>query len=478
MVFYAPDASQVLGPALQELVAGVNHAINPNYAFQEGMKAHLAQNPELAQKLSDLEANAPGTLSKLGFGHLADAITSIPQSPASVVAQTNRGTIIDTGNKQVAGQNAEAGFDLDRLNDTINFLKDPANADIKSDVVLKKLTGQTAAGRSTSQSEATSAAAAASSAPAEARARTAKAGEEVDQADVQQRAFEDVQNQYPELKGLDPMRMVRDMLAGRDVPEFQTYMSLPGGSQAMGLAVSLVNAQENRDLQALLRAQTKDGEDKTNIQNAANFLRASRAGTLNAWRTVLEHPDQVAAIRAKKPVDMTQDDKDVIHAADAQQQMQDKLELNKVQETNASLRSASSQVATSIKAGASDADINIGIGSINNILAQKGQATGQIYRAVYGSPPAIGESQAPGHTFLHPFTGPPPQLFYVDGSGKRVEDNAPFAEPKTGTAKLSADALRAYSQIQGVDADKRQAAFEKLKKANPILAGQIAEFIK
>lgn len=116
-----PGFEEQLGPALQALMQGVNHAVNPDFDFQKAMKQHLATHPELIGQLAKSEAGAPGTLVKLGLGPLAQTVSNQPLSPqdqyemenrdkiaANLASATNASTATNTltGQKAVAGSKA------------------------------------------------------------------------------------------------------------------------------------------------------------------------------------------------------------------------------------------------------------------------------------------------------------------------------------------------------------------------------------
>lgn len=503
MVFVAPDPSQVLGPALQQLMEGINHVINPNFAFQQSMKHALGTNPELAQQLADLETNAPGSLQRLGFGdELTKTIGAIPQTINNQVTQGNRATLVDTKNKQIQTADTQAGFDLGRLNDTIKFLADPNNKDIKADEILKRLTGQTGSERATAGSEATikeaeagtapayyaartseagsqatSAAAAATAAPAKAAAEIAGAGAEVAKAGVAKQAYQQALENLPNLKNVDFMRMAREAASGQlNMSTAAATLATPGAGKAFQMAMRAVEEEKQRGLQMFLHAQQgKDHADNMLTTEAFQRYQATKgAGTLDAWKQVLSSPKMVNDIRAKNPATLTQDDKDILHAADANDMLQDREKLNSSRTLNASIAADMGRLETAASKGEGPEAINTYLSNLNTSLAQKASITGETYTARFGARPEVGDKTK---TMLGTW-GEGSGLYYVDKDGNRVDPAKVFADPMTGGAQLNALAMRTYATLQSLPAADRQKQLLRVQKEKPEVYNLIKGMIK
>lgn len=469
MVLVLPTIGEQLGPGIDKLIEGINHVINPDYGFQQAMKARLASDPDLVGKLSDLEANAPGTLKKLGFGPLAPAITGTPESAGSQIKRETRG-------QQVATGEAKANLDLSQVSElSQSFANDPA---LRADFVSRALRGENLA-----QYEGTKAAASEQRSRAEILTAQ-KPGIEA-KANLENKALQEVLDKYPELQQMDPVRMVRDLTAGRSVPNFVPFMNMPGGPEAFGAARLVAEAQWNRDMREAMAAERKAGqnaEEKANIQNAAKFLYLTRAGTLKSWRTVLEDPQTAMNIqeKANSGVALNQDEKDVLHSLDSQQQQQDIINQRETQQQISALHQSYITAQNGAKNATTKAGRSLALAPLNQQLELMAEQGGTLYRAEFGKAPAVGQkigtinkTYNPFGAGLHPFGGNE-QLFFTDASGTRVEDNAPFAV----RPKLDSESYKALTALNSLPPDKRQTEIARMKAGRPDVYAKIKDFIK
>lgn len=75
-----PGPGDQIAGTIKDIASGIDKFINPNKDLQLAVQRAAATNPELLQHMADLEANAPGTMGRLGLGQLAPIIGAIPQS--------------------------------------------------------------------------------------------------------------------------------------------------------------------------------------------------------------------------------------------------------------------------------------------------------------------------------------------------------------------------------------------------------------
>lgn len=497
MVQIIPGAGEQIAPAIAAFSQGLEKYLKPNAEFQKAMQKAVGGNPELAQQLADLEKNAPGTLERMGFGDMGHVIAGIPESAASQFQRKNRGEIIQTQEEQLKLKKNQTGFDLGRLNDTINFLKDPANKAINADEILKRLTGQTATERKIQGAEAgvaerkaaatarsaeagaTSAEAAATAAPAQAQAAIAEAGATVAQAGVARKAYDAALKSAPNLAQTDFLRTARDFVAGKaDGATISALFNTPGAKEALSKAISAVEEERQlalRESIASMHGKTDQKDMLLTREAFARYQATKGAGTLQAWKKILDDPAAVEAARSKKPADLTQDDKDIMHAADAQDQMQDNQKLLEVKQLNVGIAESLSKLQTAAKQGAGAEVMNTYLNNLNSVLAQKGQSTGQTYMARYGARPEVGSSDK---SFLGTW-GEGSGLYYVDATGKRVDESKILADPMTGNEAVRADALRAFATLQGIkDPKQKQVEMDKMKQLRPDIYKMVDSFLK
>lgn len=482
MVQILPGLGEQLGPAIDEFSKGLEKYIAPHLEFQKAMTKAIGQNPELAQQLSDLEHNAPGTLDRMGFGKLSDVISQIPESEKSAFLRKNRGEIEQTQKGALDLQNAQQGFDLGRLNDTINFLKDPKNAAVTADEILHRLTGQTTAERTISQNKAT--------------VSSAETPVAVGQASIAQQQLTTALSTYKNLANINFGQIARDMIAGRaDGKTVAALMSgdVPGAREALNAAFEVEKENRQIALREYLSAKTMErevmmlgkrdqlGQDKEETIKAYDAMKASgMTGTLDAWKTVLFDPDKALEAQNTEPGKRTQQQKDIVEALDAQNTMQKRKEVYEARMVNSDLGKHLMDF-NRIRRTGSEAEINGAIATINTDLENKYQAVGgKRLKAVWWYKPNVGEPVPEGHGIWH--LDADKQLFYVDANtGLRVPDSDATATPdmrKTPDEAISSDVLEIVSGLQSVGAKERDTYLNTLKETNPTLYNQVAPHFK
>lgn len=453
-ISYEPSISEQIGPAAFEAFSkGLSKMLQPHHDFQIAMQKAVGSNPQLAQQLADLEYNAPGTLDRMGFGNLGKVIAAVPESEKSQFLRTSRGDILKADKQALQGQITQGGFDLDRLNDTINFLKDPKNVAVKSDEILNRLTGQTSAQRQETQ----------------AKADTATAS-----GAVAKKAYEDALAKNPELQKTDFLSLARDFAAKKEGSSqlVSAAFATPGASEAMNAAMQIVQDEATQAFRERLAGVTKGKEedDLLTRQAFAAYQATKRAGTLDAWKVILKDPNKVIEARAKDPSKLTQPERDIIQAANAQEQMQNMVDVQEIQRQNTAISGPVTAIAQHVavqEARGGDIDkgfITAQVSNLNTALV----AAGKNITARFGKIPDVGAKEASG--WFKP-TG----IYYVDAQGKRVSDDEVVVRQPNS---VSADALRAFSEIQGVPENLRQQAWDNLKKANPSLYDEVSKMKK
>lgn len=476
MVQFEPSAADQLAHPLQEFVTNLGNLLKPNQQFQLGMQKALGANPELAQNLADLEYNAPGTLSAMGFGQLGDILSKIPESTDSQLRRTQRGEILDLGKKKIQLESGKTGFSLERLNATIDAIrKDPS---LSADAIHKELTGLTvdeAKGvplrNELTQGEIRHVNAEASVEEAEAPVKIAIA--------KRQQQLQDTLDKNPQLQNYDALDVVRRMMNGESVNKFREFLALPGAQEAVTHAQSILMQRASLDERTLLRAQYNhqlSAEERQNIIQAGKALSASgRVGTLQSWRTVLEHPEKVEDIRSKqtKGENLSQEEKDILAASKSQQEMQDTQDAREQNVVNNNLIQARRVAEASAKASDSPAGLDLALKPLNDLFALSANRTGKFYQANYGAKPEVGKKIGEDTRRLGGLRGSEHGLYFTDENGTRVDDNAPFKNQAPGT--LSSEELRTLTILKGLAPADRAKEITRMQKDRPDIYNKIKD---
>ncbi len=465
MVFVLPTVGDQLGSGLDKLIAGVNHAINPDYGFQEAMKHQLATNPQLVKSLADLEVQAPGTLKGLGFGPLTSLLQAVPESPEGTFNRTSAGDIVAGKQAGLAADTAGAKLNANLHGKVLAALADPENPGLAKDYIQRVMSGENVAEYNTTVARGKEAAATAAFKEAELPGL-------LEQVKSKQAQLEKFTADLPELQKTDAVDLVNDVMAGRKTPvDLAEYAMREGGHQALTIATSIAEmkyraaeAKANR-----LLAQKLDPTERANIQTAAALARQSRIGDVGTWRTVMEDQTTVNALRAKDPKTLTPDEKDIVKAAgfaderqamDQQRQnMNDQLLKNRAANEK---RQAYFTAQNAVKNATTREGLAAGLSQMNAVIGPDG------YEVRYGSPPDIGKvdklHRQRGGFFSNDWFTPGNQPYIVDTNNKRVDPEEPFAD-KSYQQQVAVG--RAYTQIKG--AKDSAAELAGLQKANPAL---------
>lgn len=479
MVLVLPTIGDQLGSGLDKLIGGINHAINPDYGFQQAMKAQLATNPKLVQSLADLEVQAPGTLQRLGFGPLTSILKGVPESPEGTFQRTSKGDIVSGEQAKLAADTAGAKLNANLHAKVLAALSDPDNPQLAQDYIQRALSGENVAEYQTTVARGKEAA-------MSAQLKEVELPGLIAQAKAKQEQLDSFIKDFPQLKAANPVDLINDVLAGRKpAVDLAEYAMREGGSEALNTARIIADMKFRASEAKANRALTQklDPTERANIQTAAYMAKHTRIGDVDTWRTVLENPSQVEELRKMKPSELNQDQKDILRADDAHTldlQRQDAADQFKEQREQAqqivSLRQAESTARTVIAKAGSQADIEAGLGPLNQLIGPNG------YRAKYGLPPDVGQVDTQDRkrvgalNLTKDWFAPKNQLFYVDANNKRVPDNAPFVN------KTYVNQQKAYSFIQQYRGDKdpksKEANLKALQEQQPDVYKLVSPFIK
>jgi hypothetical protein len=479
MALMLPTIGEQLGPGLNTLIEGINHAINPDYKFQQAMKAQLATNPQLVKSLADLEVQAPGTLKGLGFGSLVKLLQGVPESPEGAFQRTSSADILAGKQAELGANTTAAKLSTNQHALVLKALSNPDDPSLAHAYVERVLTGE-------NPEERAATAARARQETAIAQYKEAELPGLLEQVKSKQTQLESFMNNYPKLKDADPVDLINDVMAGRKTPiDLAQYAMREGGKEALDTARSIAEMKyriaESKANRAL--SQKLDPTERANIQTAAVMARKSHIGDVDTWRQVLENPESIDALRKKKSGDLTDDEKNLLKADDArtlmlqEQDQHDQLEQAKTQaQTIVAMRQSEQAARASIAKDHSQAGIEAGLAPLNQLIGAQG------YRAKFGLPPKIGEvdkydrQRAGTLNLTKDWFEPGNQIFYVDANNKRVNDNVPFVN------KGYANQQKAQNFIQQYNGDKdpasRKGNLDALKKDHPDVYKLIAPYIK
>ena len=268
-ISYIPGPEQILAPAFQQIMTGLQQYLQPNRAFQEKMRAEIAANPDLLQKLADLNTINPGVLNQMGFGPLTGVIGGTPQSIQSQFQQENRPAILGALKGETEAKSAASTVDVAGSRAIMEAIgKDPT---LSYDAAVRSLTGETPTVR------------------AQLPAQKAKA--EVTR--VQEEASLEAIKRLPPTDQIHWRSVSRRFIRGDMLPgEEESYLSRPETAAAFKAAVDVETA--NLDRQARNDNANRSGNGTTDTfkdSRAYNqYDKSGGVGTIEGWREFLFTP--------------------------------------------------------------------------------------------------------------------------------------------------------------------------------------------
>jgi hypothetical protein len=445
---FEPSLLQQLGPEnVEGFGKAIGNILKPNFEFQQAMHKAIAGNPKLAQEFRDLEANAPGTLSAMGFGAVGDVINMMPESQENEFSRKNRGEIIDKEKQKLDIQHSEQGITIQRLNDTVKLLQD--NPAVRSDAILSSLGLGSAAQRA--------------KAALDLQVTQAKAPAEIAKAKSELEAYNDIIAKAPHLQEVNFPQLARDFDAGKPVGGAIAMMLSgirPGTKEAMEQAMRAV-AEEKVMANERYMAALRNDNTKENLVRREAFTswNSTHAGTLEAWETVISNPQKVEELKSKT-TPLTQSEKDILAAANAQKQGVIHQQYSVMSKVMADRRKAENELFALEKADRPIEDKLQKVDELNMALAAQADITGKRYTAHYGEIPG-GE-----HMLRSNEVG----LWYSDDSGKRVENAKVQEVAKSKAELLSAlglEELNAYSAMSKMSKEEQKSQLERMQKMRP-----------
>jgi hypothetical protein len=368
---YIPGPEALLAPAAATIAQGVAKFLNPNRQLQFKVREEMATNPDLIQKLGDLESGNPGLMHQLGLGPIADVISSVTPSTKELI---DRATQPDAPATAVARQKAEkTGADAQTAKnmmtgDIIKKAGDIMAADpsISFDAALQTLTGQTASQRTVSKAE------------EKVRVETANK-----QLEGLQRA-----GQIPkDLKTIDWKAEATDFLNGNFKEKgavFAAYFGNPDTGKTFQEAIDGVKQERQIAASKALAALHGDKSvDNFRTQKAfQEYEKSGGVGTLDSWQSFLFDPEAQQRARelaggAATPAN--QSDRDLLNIAKVTKQQVDTDKLKDIATLNNKIAAQMKTMDTSV----SDQARQVAIDGLNMLLKQRGAMGGMDVTASY-----------------------------------------------------------------------------------------------
>lgn len=464
-VTYIPGPESLLAPAAREISDAIVKFLQPDREFQDQLRQTIATKPELIQDLADLEFNAPGTLERLGFGPVGETVAGVQPRPETEARRGSREDIVGLLQEQLGLQRGQVQLDRAVLDEAIGLIG--SGDQTRIDAGLKLLTGQTEAQRRTTEAQATVAETQAEIAPEVAAAqRTA--------AQRQQREDQFVLN-LPELDApVDVLSIARDLRAGRvtDPNLIAQIFAAPGMDVMLSQAFRQVELEMVHAQQVQMEAMRSGREATTNlrVQTAFNLLNQTKTGTIQAWEAVLFDPavrDMMPELYAKDPVELTREERDLIAVDQANKRLGIQTRMAETARFNSQILDVHSRIkmAEGSVQGLKQAEADLLVNQLNEILKDRALVTGQEFRANWGKIPESGTIFG---------LGAREGLYYTDAQGRPIPESIALSGAAMPT--LSADAARALVQIESIrDPQQRRQALENLRKVNSEVAAEVEQ---
>ena len=299
-----PSVGDQIGQGISQIAAGLDKYLNPNRDLQLQMQRAMASNPELVQSMADLEANAPGTMARLGLGQLANVVQQVPMSlkattesavkPRAAEQATSRQAADISSSNLAVNKNA---LDAEKVKAASKIMA--ADPSITFDAALRTLTGETQTERTDAQT-----------------ASKLKTAASENQLKTLQRA-----GQLPEdLSKIDWKSKATDFLNSK-LPgsEVAAYFGNPDTARAFGEAIDAIKQERQIAAQrAMLALRGDNSVDNFRTQKAfQEYQKSGGVGTLAAWESFLFDP--ATQMKAKQlmanPSAVSDADKDLFAVA-------------------------------------------------------------------------------------------------------------------------------------------------------------------
>jgi hypothetical protein len=478
MQFIPNGLDQLQAPIDSLISTFTRNSQDPNYQFQQMMRAHFVSNPDQLQKWIDMEKTNPGISQRLGLGALGDIIGSAQESPDSVVNRDERSNIIAGEKAKTEAGTTGAQVQADINTRALNAIKNKNYDEAYS--ILARETSDQAVVRKEQAREA----------PFVADAHIAGAKVQVNEDTmaeaVQQRAMIEI----PKMGPVDFVDLVRKAAHG-DVTAQQNFSLLstqPQYRQAIEVAKSVVDNEQTiarqRDritLENTMRAQGSIVREQFKLQQADITWRTlGGAGTPQAVESLMFDPNTQKSVEGwvkQDPRTLTGEQRDIVDVYKAQKQKTNVATFVQQMGYRTALDSQAARITKAALAKTNPLgpdDIAREIGELNGIILSHAQATGNIDKV----PVAHWGDPIPGTKGI--FGGGDQGLYYTDQAGNKLTSTqvANFGQKLTSTG-ITPEEMDAYHAVAGMKTPVgRTQALNALEKVNPKLAAKVRSMME
>lgn len=422
-----PDPTEILGPAIQQVTTALQNYLQPNKQFQKHMQQQLGENPELVLKFADLEAKAPGTLAKLGFGGLGDTIAAVPESAAGEVARTTRSTQVATGQAKAQGDLAGAQVTAAENQAALEAIR--KNPELTYQAAVAQIRKPIQAGVLGDQA--------------------------ITEGDFKIQLQKDRQNlikTLPSLGTVDFYDQAKKFISGDKSIPVAAYMADPQAAEAFSLAWKTVQDERQREATLQLHKDSKketaaDRLDAKQSQNAyLAWQKSGMAGTVQQWQQFMYDPTmqaRAADLVSGKIKPQGFDDENLLEVANAAKKVG-------ISRFNTAIVQINSQISATVKKlteGVPDTERDRTVAELNQQLERRAQLGGPRYRAKWNDVPFWRDN-----------------LSYTDEKGNPVSNEkveSMISDPAVDASSLNPNAKTALERIANTDPSITEAAMSK-----------------
>lgn len=422
-----PDPTEILGPAIQQVTTALQNYLQPNKAFQKHMQTQLAENPELVLKFADLEAKAPGTLARLGFGGLGDTISQVPESAAGELDRTTKPQQVAAGKAGIAAKTSTAELTDEENRAALEAMhKNPQLTYNAAVAQLRKPIQQGALGD--------------------------QAISEGEFKNTLQQNRQSLIKTLPSLGTVDFYDQAKKFISGDKNIPVAAYMADPQASEAFSLAWKTVQDEMQREATNQLHKNSKKdtADDRLAAKRSQNaFLswqKSGMAGTVDQWESFMYDPatqTRAADLASGKIKPQNFDDENLLDVANAAKNVG-------ISRFNTAIVQVNSQIAGIVKKlseGVPDTDRDRTVAELNQQLERRAQLGGPRYHAKWNDVPFWRDN-----------------LSYTDEKGNPVSSEkveSMMSDPAIDNSSMNPRAKTASERIANTDPSITEAAMAK-----------------
>lgn len=460
MVQILPGWGTELGAAIGSVAQLAGKIADPNRQETITMLHNFATNPELLQRVADLEKLNPGTIEKMGLGHLKPIIDNVAESASQQFERENAGILAEVKKGTLANQAKKTKIDTSVLTKAADLLGSDPNYTLEA--AYNTLGVKTPEEKKRQEQEDT------------ARAQNISLNElKLDELKRARDAFD----KSKEFNGVPLNQIARSVMTGKiSALQAQTIFSNPELKSAVDVAISNLRDQQNFEQQqtllgieqSLRSTSSSEVKEGTKISLAASRYAASgEVGTLDAWhdymfdpkvservRELVKTPDAKVSVNEEPYKEIA----DYLRQTSSRQAIEQSGKVMNVIGRIAGLQSKVTNAGSDDERASALADLNIALNE----------------RAQLGGP----QVTASWHENGWGFDGGA-HIEFKDKNGKALTPHAVASTVENSTyvePELSQKGQQALNLIQKADAPN--VALGKLKMQNPEVGAEVEKYMK